>query len=453
MGTRKRRGARSRVSLNRAYDNGYNAGYDIGHKHGFSLGFQRGSDSFATGFEGTSIVIPTYNQQTYLADCIESIGKHTPEPHEIIVIDNGSTDGTADYLRSLKNDTVRYKICERNLGFAGGVNQGLMMARGTTLMFLNNDTVVTDRWLGNLLACLHGRERTGLVGPTTNYISGDQLIETTYRTTEEMHRFAREFNRSDSGKWFAANRLTGFCVLMRRDVFRRIGFLDEGFEIGNCEDDDFGFRNRLLGLELVIAGDTFIHHVGSTTIKTLTPAQFEEMYARNLAFYSEKWGETDALLQEVAAHWTGDALAMNDFYPSHVTVRGTGPTAFWIERGVRRPLEQSEGVRATRLSQIDLKNWPLGDPIPAAEWNAKQAALMVAASPGEPLAEGELALSPDGKLYQHRAGKLHRIATEWVSEVWDLSRYRIRALTESEAANYPRGLPVIAPPVIKASNI
>ncbi|TMV53050.1 glycosyltransferase [Paenibacillus mesophilus] len=453
MGTRKRRGARARVSLNNAYNNGYNTGYDAGHSHGYALGFQKGSDSYAAGFEGTSIVIPSLNQQAYLADCIESIGRYTPEPHEIIVVDNGSTDGTADYLRSLKNKTVRYKISERNLGFAGGVNQGLMMARGKTILFLNNDTVVTEGWLTNLLACLHGSDRFGLVGPVTNYISGDQLIKTSYGSTEEMHRFAKSFNRSDSGKWEVTGRLTGFCVLMRKDVFRRIGFLDEGFEIGNCEDDDFGFRNRLLGLDLVIAKDTFIHHVGSTTIKTLTPAQFEEMYARNLAFYSDKWGETHSLLQEVSGHWNGNPIAMNDFYPSHVTVKGTGPTVFWVEHGVRRPLEHYEGVPATRLSQIDLKNWHVGEPMSVAEWNAKQAVLAAGGSPGAQLAEGRIVQTPDGRLHQHRRGKLHRIATAWVSEVWNLNRHPVQPLTEDEAAAYPAGLPIIAPPVIKADNI
>ncbi|GAA3408562.1 glycosyltransferase family 2 protein [Paenibacillus hodogayensis] len=451
--TRKRKGTRVRVSLNQAYDNGYNTGYNAGHSHGFNLGFQKGGDAFAAGFDGTSIVIPTYNQHKYLADCIDSIGRHTPEPHEIIVVDNGSTDGTAAYLRSLRRSNVRYKICDRNLGFAGGVNQGLMMARGATVLFLNNDTVVTESWLGNLLACLNGNERFGLVGPVTNYISGEQLIETKYASMEEMHRFARNNNRSDSGKWSAVDRLTGFCVLMRRDVFQRIGYLDEGFEIGNCEDDDFGFRNRLLGLDLVIAKDTFIHHVGSTTIRTLTPEQFEEMYNRNLAFYSDKWGETHSLLHEVAVHWSGRPLAVNDLYPSHVTVKGTGPTAFWVEQGIRRPLERSEGIPAVRLSQIELKNWPTGDPISVAEWTAKQSALGAVGSESDPLTEGGIVRTPDGRLHQHRSGKLHRIATDWVYRVWGLDRYGVRPVSDSTAVQHPPGLPVIAPPVIKADNI
>jgi GT2 family glycosyltransferase len=451
--TRKRRAARA--LLHQTYNRGYNAGYDAGYSSGYNLGFQKGEDAYAAGFEGTSIVIPTINQQKYLADCIESIGRFTPEPHEIIVIDNGSTDGTADYLRSLPRNKVRFKCFDRNLGFAGAVNQGLMMARGSTILFLNNDTVVTEKWLANLLACLEANPRHGLVGPVTNYISGDQLIKTTYGTMEEMHRFARAFNRLDASKWTATERLTGFCVLMRRDVFRRIGYLDEGFEIGNCEDDDYGFRCRLLGLDLIIAKDTFIHHVGSTTIKTLTPAQFEEMYARNLAFYSGKWGDTREFLAAVSAHWEdGRALASNDFYPTRILVKGPGPEIYWVENGIRRPMAHPPvGVPVTRVSQVDLKNWPLGEPIAAEEWGGIQAELASAAQQGRPLAEGAIVQTPDGRLHQHQGGKLRRLATAWVLEAWNLNRYPVRMMTEAEAAVYPSGLPLIAPPVIKADNL
>lgn len=453
MGIRKRRRAAAKAPLNRSYDHGYNVGYNAGHSEGYGLGFRKGAEAWATGFDGTSIVIPSYNQKTYLADCIDSIRASTPERHEVIVIDNGSTDGTADYLRSLKRENVRYKICERNLGFAGGVNQGLMMARGSTLMFLNNDTIVTDNWLSNLLVCLHDNDRYGLVGPVTNYISGEQQIETAYQSTDEMHRFAQSFNRSDRGKWQTTDRLTGFCVLMTRSVFRRIGYLDEGFEIGNCEDDDYGYRSRLLGLELVIAKDSFIHHVGSTTIKTLTPEQFEEMYARNLAFYSDKWGETGPLLQEAASHWGGGPLSANDFYPTHVTVQGPGSRLYWIEHGVRRPLAHCGEIAATRLSQVELKNWPEGAVMSGEEWESRQAELAASASGAGPVSDGSLVQTPDGRLLQYRCGRLHRLATHRVAEAWGLNSRPVRPLSQEEADAYSSGTPLIAPPVLKAGNL
>ncbi|MDF2667924.1 MAG: glycosyl transferase family 2 [Paenibacillus sp.] len=436
-----------------SYNWGFDSGFNIGFSKGFELGLEKGGWALANPFEGTSIIIPSFNQVGYLKDCIESIERYTPEPHEIIVVDNGSTDGTADYLRSLSGGAVRHKISEQNLGFAGGVNQGLMMARGSRLLFLNNDTIATEGWLSNLLACLHSNDKFGLVGPVTNYISGDQLIETTYSSLDEMHHFAKSLNRSDSEKWKTTGRLTGFCVLMTRDVFRRLGYLDEGFEIGNCEDDDYGFRARLLGLELIIAHDTFIHHVGSTTIKTLTPEQFNEVYSRNLAFYSSKWGETHSLLQETLHLWDGSPTRMNDLYPTHVIVQGTGANMYWIEQGKRFPLPLDIQLPATRLAQVDIKNWPLGDPLNHVEIAGRLAATSGRQLEGGMLADGALVQTADGKHYQCKSGILHRISTDWALQVWNLSGRTIHPITDAAKSAYREGLPIIAPPVIKAHNI
>lgn len=131
------------------YHDGYNKGYNMGYDQGYSHGRQAGVNNFAIPFEGTSIIIPTYNQLHYLKECIASIVQYTPEPYELIIIDNASDDGTAEYLKSACG--LRSRINKENLGFAGAVNQGLMMARGTTLMILNNDAVVTPNWHSNLL--------------------------------------------------------------------------------------------------------------------------------------------------------------------------------------------------------------------------------------------------------------------------------------------------------------
>jgi hypothetical protein len=114
---------------------------------------------------------------------------------------------------------------------------------------------------------------------------------------------------------------------------------------------------------------------------------------------------------------------------------------------------QPEGIPATRVSQVDLKNWTLGEPIAAEEWGAIQAELASAVLPGRPLAEGAIVQTPDGRLHQHQGGKLRRLASAWVLEAWNLNRHPVRMMTEAEASVYPSGLPVIAPPVIKADNL
>ena len=108
-----------------------------------------------------SIIILTFNQLKYTKECVESIRKHTPEPHEIIFVDNGSTDGTGKWLKKLVKNNSNYKLIEnkKNLGFSKGCNQGIEASSGEYILLLNNDVVVTENWLAGMLECL--KQRSG----------------------------------------------------------------------------------------------------------------------------------------------------------------------------------------------------------------------------------------------------------------------------------------------------
>ncbi|MBP1966993.1 glycosyltransferase [Paenibacillus aceris] len=446
-----RRSKRSK-KFNQLYRMGYNLGYDNAHDYGYQNGWEAGVVSYSQPFGGTSIIIVTTNdQRVHLQNCIDSIYAYTPEPFEIIIIDNASTDDTAAYLKSLKGK-VRYRVFKSNLGFAGGTNQGLRLARGDTLLFLNNDTIVTKNWLTNMLTCLHSSEKIGLVGPVTNYISGEQLIETHYTSTEEMHRFAKAFNKSDPGKWVPAGRLTGFCVLMRRNVFERLSYLDEGFEIGNCEDDDFGFRARMMGLELVVAKDTFIHHVGSVSIKALGD-QFEKVYSKNLDFYSRKWGDSHSLLHEVQQKLGGSTASMNDFYPSHTIVRGVLPQLYWVENGIRHPIEGGMSLLASRISQVDLRSWRIGPPISSQAVEEKLAHLAQVVKTEGPFPDGLLVRTSENIVYQVKGDKLHRFINDWAMLFWHLKERHQVTIDGQSLEQYAQGMPIIAPASIVANNV
>ncbi len=439
-----------KARMQRAYNAGFNAGFDKGHDDALPNGFREGRRDYELDFEATSIIIPTRDQAGLLRQCIESIRAYTPELHEIIVIDNGSQDGTAEYLRSQAGQ-IRYRLFPENLGFAGGVNQGLKMSRGKTVLFINNDTVVTERWLGNLLACLH-HSPNRLVGPVTNYISGEQLIETDYRDLDEMHRFARGFNVSDPGKWATVSRLTGFCVLMTRESLHRIGFLDEGFQVGNCEDDDFGLRAKLLGMELVVAKDTFIHHVGSVSMKSLGEEEFRRVYRRNLDYYEQKWVETVSLQQYVSGLRGGAALRFTDFYPSHIIVKGAGQTVYWLEGGVRHPLPGG-ALFWTRLPQLEIKQLPLGEPIFPEQLEVKLAIFNDFDTQEGAIPEGGLVRNEVGEIYQYSEGRLRQIMNRWILFRWHLQDRSMRQISEERIRMLPRGLPILAPVEIHAANL
>ena len=142
----------------------------------------------------TSIVILTHNQVEFTRQCLNSIRLYTDEPVELIVVDNGSTDGTVDYLRSLPN--VRLIANETNRGFPAAANQGMAVATGKQVLLLNNDVVVTTGWLGRMLRAFRSDEKVGLVGPRSNYVSGPQQIEVRYDGIAELDGFAWDWGEA-----------------------------------------------------------------------------------------------------------------------------------------------------------------------------------------------------------------------------------------------------------------
>src|SRR5581483_11916729 len=132
--------------------------------------------------------------------------------------DNGSTDGTVEYLREYAEERPNVLVVANlgNRGFAAGNNQGLALATGGTICLLNNDTVVTPGWLTRLRAVLDRHPETGLVGPVTNRTSGPQLLEgAVYDDPAEL---AARRAASHAGQSERVLRLVGFCLLARREV-------------------------------------------------------------------------------------------------------------------------------------------------------------------------------------------------------------------------------------------
>ena len=237
-----------------------------------------------------SIIILTYNRLDVTKLCLESIRRHTPEPHEIIIIDNGSTDGSRGWLRERATLQHGIRLVEnrQNLGFAAGCNQGMRLARGDYLLLLNNDTMVTEGWLSALLEPF-ADPGVGIVGPMTNSASGIQQWPCcNYGSLQEFEQFAADFRQNHRFWWIPTRRVVGFCMLFRRSLMEQIGLLDEQFGSGNFEDDDYSLRAALAGYRNLIVGDLFIHHEGSATFDG-NRINYREALLRNQAIFNDKW--------------------------------------------------------------------------------------------------------------------------------------------------------------------
>jgi GT2 family glycosyltransferase len=241
-----------------------------------------------------SIVIVTYNNLPFTKLCLASLIQNTIAPdYEVIVVDNASTDGTPDYLGELAqaNPLVRVIINDTNRGFAAANNQGLAAARGEVLVLLNNDTIVPPLWLAALVSRLDD-PRVGLAGPVTNRIGNEAEIETTYRTYGEMLRFAAAQAQAAHGQAFDIPVPCMFCLAVRRDAYERIGPLDERFEVGLLEDDDYARRAHDADYRTVCAEDAFVHHFGQASFGALVPTgEYGRILAANRLRFEAKWGE------------------------------------------------------------------------------------------------------------------------------------------------------------------
>ena len=240
----------------------------------------------------TSIIILTYNQLTYTKECINSIKQYTRPDYEIIVVDNASTDGTVEWLKKQVDTTAIFN--DENKGFAGGCNQGILKSCGDVLVLLNNDTIVTPRWLDNMLVCLNSSDKIGAVGVYSNTAGANQNILTNYNyyNLHEIISFAENFNISNRKRWEERIRLCGFCFAVKKTVVNEVGLLDEQFFPGYYEDDDYCFRIRQSGYKLMLCGDTFIHHHGNISFKKDADHSkvITSEFLENRKRFVEKWG-------------------------------------------------------------------------------------------------------------------------------------------------------------------
>jgi GT2 family glycosyltransferase len=252
--------------------------------------------AFPVGSAGrpvASVVVITRDNLPFLRLCLESVLAGTDDVVELLVVDNGSSDGTPEYLARLaaRNANVRPISNESNRGFAPACNQGAALAVGEALVLLNDDVAVSDGWLRRLVAHLEAPD-VGMVGPTTNRTGNEAQIDADYRTWSELVRFAATRAEQHTGQAFEIPTLTMFCVAMRRTLYEEVGPLDERFRTGLLEDDDYSRRVREAGYRLLCADDAFVHHFGETSFgKLVASGAYARVLKANRARFEDKWRE------------------------------------------------------------------------------------------------------------------------------------------------------------------
>ncbi len=305
----------------------------------------------------SSIIIPVFNNLSLTSQCLKSIWENTDAPHEIIVVDNGSSDGTRDYLARLEAvGGVRVIANRTNLGFARASNRGAQAARGELLVFLNNDTIVQPGWLEELAACARKDEKIGVVG--AKLLFPDDTIQhggVAFSDTKLVYHIYKHYDKDhpavNKEREFQA--VTAACALIKKDPFFGAGGFDESYRNG-FEDVDLCFKLRQQGYQVVYNPRAVVYHLESKT------AGRHDRDLENSHIFRSKWDDKIICDDEKYYEEDGITIEVLDRQGNVATIlaHDTNDNPFWREavryrqEGVLDKAEASY-LRAVRFNPFD----------------------------------------------------------------------------------------------------
>ena len=217
-----------------------------------------------------SVVTPLFNCLAHTQAMVATLRDSIPSriPYEIILVDDGSTDGTRAWLAGL-GEPFRVVLNERNLGFGASTNRGAALARGRYLALLNNDLVLRRGWLRPMLRALRSLgSRAGLVGNVQHSVATGEVdhagMIVNLKGKPEHDRRPPGFLRRLFLPVHRCFAVTGACMLVRTETWRRLQGFDEAY-VNGCEDIDLCFRASEAGLVNAVAlRSRVLHHVSAS---------------------------------------------------------------------------------------------------------------------------------------------------------------------------------------------
>ena len=238
---------------------------------------------------GASVIVPVYNALEFARACVESVyDAQTRVPFEVIVVDNGSSPDVAAWLAEEQGQRRHLVVLrfDQPLGFARAVNEGARRAKYDSLILLNSDAVVTDGWLDGLRDALLSNAQLGVVSPLTNYAANPRQVDPEAEFFHPREYAAKIRDRKEL--IFEPERVVFFCVMIRRALWELLAGLEEGYGVGNGEDNDFCLRARLAGYRLGVARNVFVFHGEGHTTFRANGLDHGAWMARNQLLYCDR---------------------------------------------------------------------------------------------------------------------------------------------------------------------
>lgn len=246
-------------------------------------------NSTGAGWIRSTIVIPNYNGMKYIEACLASLAE---EPARVIVVDNGSTDGSRQLVEE-KFPSVRLLALDRNYGFCAAVNRGVEESgndKTTYVILLNNDTVVEPGFVRALERALDGDKKifsgaarmVNMYHPELIDDAGDYYCALGWAFAAGKDKPAERYNRRR--EIFSA---CGGACIYRRSVLEKIGLLDEN-HFAYLEDVDLGYRAKIYGYRNLYVPEAVVRHAGSASSGSRYNAFKAELTAANSVYLAYK---------------------------------------------------------------------------------------------------------------------------------------------------------------------
>ena len=218
-----------------------------------------------------SVIVLAWNHLDLTRRCVESIRAGTNGAHELIIVDNASSDGTAEYATTAADKAV---INTENLGFAAGNNTGLAVAAGTYIAFVNNDTVLPPGWDDHLTTILETEPSAGMVLPAVTAAGNPVTVRSAPGETVETLLPFGEFP-------------SGVVVVLRRSQIEALEGWNEAYERASGEDLDLAFTVWAHGLDVVLDCRVLVEHASQASMKEVPG--LTTLYRKNLDRFLDRW--------------------------------------------------------------------------------------------------------------------------------------------------------------------
>lgn len=296
----------------------------------------------------TSVIVLNWNGRQYLPECLAALAAQTCRDFEVILVDNGSTDGSADLVRD-QFPWVKLVELPENVGFAEGNNRGLAAARGEFLVALNNDTRVEADFLAALLAAAQAAPKAGMVAAKMlNYFEPGRIDAVALKIGVNGLGYNIGVGEEDAGQYDGGVGAFGPCggaALYRRAMVESVGFFDPDF-FAYYEDFDLAWRGRLAGWDCACAPKAVVYHVHSATSGEYSPFKVYQTHRNKWFVIAKNWPGA-LVLRHLPALVFADAASF-----ALALARGRGGAALRarldVLRNLQKLLRKRRAVQGTR---------------------------------------------------------------------------------------------------------